>query len=174
MVDSIGWFTHDLVYLGFAFNKLPMSKNIINYTSSFDASSKFVRDNTIYKCCTMLNTVIVNCQQFLAISNTTSRATARLPLSMAKQMNAATVSSILAERASASSRELNPLTFKFLTYCLKIRSNYSIVIEHHRDRYHNSLCCGHGHSHAFGDPMSYVLQTASLRSCLLALKRIDM
>ena len=104
MVDSIGWFTHDLVYLGFAFNKLAMSKNIINYTSSFDSSSKFVRDNTIYKCCTMLNSVIVNCQQFLAISNATTRATARLPASIAKQMNAVTVSSILAERASASSR----------------------------------------------------------------------
>ena len=102
--DSIGWFTSDLVYLGFPFNKLPIANSLSNFTTTFDARSPFVKENKIYKCCTMLKSDIIDCQQFLAYFNVTQPATARLPLSIAKQINAITVSTLQADYADVPTK----------------------------------------------------------------------
>ena len=67
--DSLDWFLIDSQQsLSSDKYKLQrINKTILNYTSVFPATSGLVNNNTYYRCCTLLNNTIKNCQQFLAV-----------------------------------------------------------------------------------------------------------
>ena len=59
---------------------------MFNYTSIFPSQSPLIQNNSIYKCCTILNGIIQQCQQFLAYTelNTTQPLTTPTPLTNSK------------------------------------------------------------------------------------------
>ncbi len=66
--DSIQWFSvQSGESLGFQFSTIPITSTLLNYSSEFPYDSQLVKNNTSFKCCTMLNGNALTCQQFLAL-----------------------------------------------------------------------------------------------------------
>jgi hypothetical protein len=65
--NALQWLTSDMNQtIGFNTHSSQISKYLFNYTSLFPYQSPLIKNNSIYKCCTILNGVIQQCQQFLA------------------------------------------------------------------------------------------------------------
>lgn len=66
--DSIEWYTADSTFSLSErhYELVHLSDMIDNYTSTFPIKTNLLRNNSIYKCCTLLNDKIVSCQRFLA------------------------------------------------------------------------------------------------------------
>lgn len=64
LFNALQWFTAANKSIGFNTVSNQISENIYIYKSEFPA--KYAKNNTIYKCCTILNGNIQKCQQFLA------------------------------------------------------------------------------------------------------------
>lgn len=100
-----------------------IAKLLFNYTSLFPYQSPLIKNNSIYKCCTILNGVIQQCQQFLAFldpqnDQTTSTAT-NLQFSSKKlilhQPSSSTKGSTTSASKSALSSSTTSLTSKNTT-----------------------------------------------------------
>ncbi len=64
--NALQWFTAFNKSIGFNTVSNQISDNIYIYKSEFPDSSPLIQNNSIYKCCTILNGQIQECQQFLA------------------------------------------------------------------------------------------------------------
>jgi hypothetical protein len=66
--DSIQWFSaQSSKPLGLQFSTIPITSTLLNYSSEFPSDSHLAKNNTSFKCCTMLNGDVLACQQFLAL-----------------------------------------------------------------------------------------------------------
>jgi hypothetical protein len=66
--DALEWFTVDSSFTlsNKQFKVNSIGDYFLNYTSVFPIWTNLLRNNTVYKCCTLLNNQIVQCQRFLA------------------------------------------------------------------------------------------------------------
>lgn len=71
MFDSLAWFTADSTFALTAephkrYEIVYINDQFVNYTSRFPLESSLLRNNSIYKCCTLFDGKIRSCQRFLA------------------------------------------------------------------------------------------------------------
>lgn len=69
--DSLAWFTADSTFVltpepSKRYELAFINDQYVNYTSLFPLDSSLLRNNSVYKCCTLFDGKIQSCQRFLA------------------------------------------------------------------------------------------------------------